>query len=223
MSYSVHSGDTLSGIASRFHTTIGALLKANPGIKNPNLIYVGEHLRIPGSKDTFTGSKKPPHKTSGGGTVGTSKGGASGVKAYEIARSVLGQNFSTLKHSGPLAAYLDKWVPNNVGCADFVSACLQKAGEIKAGEHNDNVRGLANNLSRDKHWSKVSLKNAKPGDVVCFDVPGEGHYGHTEIFAGWKNGRPLFIGSNNVNPDGSQRVSEGSVGYGIDAIFHYHG
>ena len=60
-------------------------------------------------------------------------------------------------------------------------------------------------------------------DVVAFEVPGEGHYAHTEIFAGYKNGRPTFIGSNNVNADGTQRISEGYAGYAIDAAFRYRG
>jgi hypothetical protein len=147
----------------------------------------------------------------------------SGADAYKVAHSVLGKNIDTLKHSGPLAKYLDKWVSNHVCCANFVSACLQKAGLITHGEHNDGVKNLSNNLAHDKHWSKASPSHMKPGDVVCFDVPGEGHFAHVEMFAGYKNGQPIFIGSNNVNPDGSQRISMGHAGYHIDAVYHYHG
>lgn len=43
--YTVKKGDTLSGIAKKYHTTVDALVKAN-GIKNKNLIYVGQELRI---------------------------------------------------------------------------------------------------------------------------------------------------------------------------------
>lgn len=46
--YKVKKGDTLSGIASRYGTTVSALAKAN-NIKNPNLIYAGNTLTIPGS------------------------------------------------------------------------------------------------------------------------------------------------------------------------------
>lgn len=41
------SGDTLWGIASRYGVALEDLLKANPGIKNPNLIRVGDKVVIP--------------------------------------------------------------------------------------------------------------------------------------------------------------------------------
>jgi LysM repeat protein len=146
-----------------------------------------------------------------------------GTDAYKVAREFLGHNISQLKYSGGLAKYLDKWPGNNVCCANFVSACLEKAGLIKPSEHNDTVRYLAGNLRNDPRWQSTSLAHAKPGDVVCFDVPGEGPYSHTVMFAGWKNGRPEFIGSNNVNSDGTQRITQEMMGYKIDAIFHYKG
>src|SRR5262245_45757720 len=56
-SYTIRSGDTLSGIAARYHTTVGALARLNH-LKNPSLIYTGHRLQIPGSHDTFE-----PHRT----------------------------------------------------------------------------------------------------------------------------------------------------------------
>ena len=43
--YIVKSGDTLSGIAKKFGTTVQQLVKLN-GIKNPNLIYVNQKIRV---------------------------------------------------------------------------------------------------------------------------------------------------------------------------------
>lgn len=53
MSYQIRPGDTLSGIASRYHTSVSALLRANPQIHNANLIYAGARLNIPGATDSF--------------------------------------------------------------------------------------------------------------------------------------------------------------------------
>jgi hypothetical protein len=41
------------------------------------------------------------------------------------------------------------------------------------------------------------------------------------LFAGWKNGKPVYIGSNNVNRDGTQRISYSTANYPIMAIHHY--
>lgn len=46
--YTVKKGDTLSGIAARFGTTVAKLVQLN-SIKNPNLIFPGQVLKLPGS------------------------------------------------------------------------------------------------------------------------------------------------------------------------------
>ena len=45
--YVVQSGDTLSEIAERFGVSLKALEAANPQIKNPDVIFPGQHIRIP--------------------------------------------------------------------------------------------------------------------------------------------------------------------------------
>ena len=45
--YTVKRGDTLWGIAKRFGVNLTALIAANPQIKNPNLIYSGNEVRLP--------------------------------------------------------------------------------------------------------------------------------------------------------------------------------
>lgn len=44
--YIVQSGDSLWSISQKFDTTINNLLKLNPQITNPNLIYVGQKIKI---------------------------------------------------------------------------------------------------------------------------------------------------------------------------------
>jgi len=62
--YTVVSGDTLSGIAARFGTTV-AKLQALNGIKDPNLIHVGQVLKI---LESGTGGSTT---SSGSGSSGT--------------------------------------------------------------------------------------------------------------------------------------------------------
>jgi len=45
-SYKIKSGDTLSQIAKKSGTTLKALLAANPGIKDPNKIGVGQEIKL---------------------------------------------------------------------------------------------------------------------------------------------------------------------------------
>ena len=44
--YMVQSGDTLGNIAVKYGTSVDAIVRAN-GIRNPNMIYKGQILRIP--------------------------------------------------------------------------------------------------------------------------------------------------------------------------------
>nr|WP_162990736.1 LysM peptidoglycan-binding domain-containing protein [Maliibacterium massiliense] len=64
--YTVQRGDTLSGIAARFGTTVAALAREN-NIANPNLIYPGQVLRI-------------------GGADGGTGGSAGGARTYTVRR-----------------------------------------------------------------------------------------------------------------------------------------
>lgn len=44
--YTVKKGDTLSQIAKKFNMSLNELLRLNPDIKNPNLIQIGQQIRI---------------------------------------------------------------------------------------------------------------------------------------------------------------------------------
>lgn len=67
----IRRGDSLGALAKKYKTTTSALAKAN-NIKNPDKIYAGAKLVIPGSKDVFTpASTKPqaPAKAPQGNTA----------------------------------------------------------------------------------------------------------------------------------------------------------
>lgn len=47
MRYIVQPGDTLFSIARRFGTTVNNILRVNPQITNPDLIFVGQIITVP--------------------------------------------------------------------------------------------------------------------------------------------------------------------------------
>ena len=61
--YTVVRGDTLSKIAAKYGVTVPAILAANPSIKNPNSINVGDQIIIPakgsGSSGGAVGGASP--------------------------------------------------------------------------------------------------------------------------------------------------------------------
>ena len=65
--YIVERRDTLRKIADKFNTTVAAILVANPSIKNPNLIQVGQRIILP------SGSKTPAVMTISGEAAAGSK------------------------------------------------------------------------------------------------------------------------------------------------------
>lgn len=221
--YRIRTGDTLSGIAHRYNTSVSALMRANPSISNPNLIYAGRTLNIPGARDEFTRptSSRPATRPSAPTQPSGPAPAAGSSRPYDLARQYLGWNARDLKVSNnAVGRAMQDWVPNNVNCANFVSGTLIASGQIRQSQGSASVYGLMGNLDRDSNFRRVSLSQARPGDVVSMRTPGGQH---VVLFAGWQNGRPLFIGSNNVNPDGSQRVSYSQMRYPIMAIHQYRG
>ncbi|KAK2954784.1 putative N-acetylmuramoyl-L-alanine amidase CwlA precursor [Blattamonas nauphoetae] len=67
INYTIKSGDTLSGIAARYKTTVAELVRIN-NISNPNLIRVGQVIKVPGNTPTPT-----PTPTPSGGSVTVSQ------------------------------------------------------------------------------------------------------------------------------------------------------
>lgn len=70
--YVIVAGDTLSAIATRYGTTVAAILRANPGI-NPNQLFVGQRICI------------PVRRPQPGPTPGPGPGGCRGGFLYTVA------------------------------------------------------------------------------------------------------------------------------------------
>src|SRR4051812_12954681 len=93
MSYRIQPGDTMSKIAARYGVSLSALEHANPQVKNPNLIYAGENLNIPGKSDSFGGT---PSKPSGTGSYTVRSGDSmSGIASRH------GVSLSALERANP--------------------------------------------------------------------------------------------------------------------------
>ncbi len=65
--YTVQRGDTLGNIARRFNTTIQILIQLNPQIINPNLIYPGQVINLPGGTGTVPTPVNTPTSPIAGG------------------------------------------------------------------------------------------------------------------------------------------------------------
>jgi hypothetical protein len=60
----VRPGDTMSGIAASHHVSLAAIERANPRVQNPNLIYAGQTLNLPGGKGGNAASAASPSPSS---------------------------------------------------------------------------------------------------------------------------------------------------------------
>lgn len=83
--YVVRRGDSLGAIAARFGVSVSAIVRAN-GIRNPNLIYAGQRLTIPGrGAATAAGTTSAPAT---GGVYVVRRGDSLGAIAARYGTSV---------------------------------------------------------------------------------------------------------------------------------------
>ncbi|WP_426755992.1 LysM peptidoglycan-binding domain-containing protein [Myxococcus sp. Y35] len=160
-SYTVKSGDTLSGIAGRYGTTVGALAQAN-NIANPNLIYVGQRLTIPGGGGASP-TRPTPNQPPVGGVDGPKPptGGSAGVTVQQL-RAVM-PNLSQAKAEQYLPYLNQAMAEANITTpkrkAAFLAQLAHESGQLRYME--EIASGAAYEGRRD-------LGNTQPGDGVRY-------------------------------------------------------
>lgn len=166
--YRVRSGDTLKRIARVHGIGLGELVAANPQIADPNVIRVGELVRVPSTDpDKPTQDITPPP---GGGTP----------KWYRLARREMADGIVEYGdpgehnpriieyHATVPAAFLENEIP---WCSSFVNWCMEQSG----------IPGTDSAVARSwERWGK-RLTEPKVGAVAVFwretKASGLGHVG----------------------------------------------
>lgn len=168
--YKIQSGDTLSQLAGRFGTSVDALAKAN-GIKNPDLIYAGASLRIPGGSDSFGGTSAaaPSSGTRGAQPIDASQFGNNAARLAETARRVAAGMNTT------------GW------CAKGVGDALDAAG--LSSQRVPSAYMKADILARDPRFREIDVSggNIPPGAVIVHPAGYNGAgsvHGHIAVSLG---------------------------------------
>ena len=191
--YRIRQGDTLSALATKFKTSVSELARANK-ISNPNMIYAGKTLKVPGH-DGSDGFDAP--RTSGSkGTKGT-KGtqGSNSTRGSEQTNSTAGANGSIqptaamrkLASAGRAAAMSIGGYSSQGLCATGVSKAIQNAFGFKVWGNGNQID---NNLPKNKFKQvNMSLEEALkiPGLVLTWEKTSSrlgSIYGHTAITTG---------------------------------------
>lgn len=93
--YTVQAGNTLSGIAYKYGVTVSQLQQWN-NISNPNVLYVGQTLKIyTNSSNSSSSSTTKPTSSSSSSSGTTSSTGSSSNQTSKIAYIYAGENGTT--------------------------------------------------------------------------------------------------------------------------------
>lgn len=83
--HTVVSGDTLSKIAAEYDTTLEEVIRANPQIKDPDVIYPGNKVTIPDDgSQSAPAATETASQSQGQTSVKTSISGITGIRAKQI-------------------------------------------------------------------------------------------------------------------------------------------
>ena len=160
----------------------------------------------------------PGHGAHGAGHPAQPPAGVTdALRAYQIGAHEVGRTIESLKHDPHWSHYLDG-VPDGECCANFISACYQKAGLITRAMHSDSVYGLIGNLRASGHWEEIGIAHAQKGDYVALRTGSE----HAVLFSHSQGRQHFFLGSNNISGS-MQKISVEEMGYPILSVWRHKG
>lgn len=147
-SYTVKSGDTLSGIADQYGTSYEALAQLN-GISNPNDIYVGQVIKVSGASST---PRQTVSHAAGSYTV------QSGDTLSDIA-SRYGTSYEVLAQLNGISNPNDIYVGQTIRLGSGASANYnnQSSGQGYTVQSGDTLSGIAARYGLD--WTSLAAKN----------------------------------------------------------------
>ncbi|HET9070448.1 MAG TPA: LysM peptidoglycan-binding domain-containing protein [Acidimicrobiales bacterium] len=170
--YRVQAGDTLATIATRFGTTVANLAGLNR-ISNPNLIYVGELLRVSGTA---------PARHTVAATVAVETPTAPSTPASPPAPSTSSSGESAAAATAVRVALQQVGVPYVWGgesrqgfdCSGLVTYAYAAAG----------VSLAHYSVSQYQETTRISESQLLPGDLVFYDTGSGAQPGHVAMYIG---------------------------------------
>lgn len=161
--YTVRSGDTLSSIAARFGTSYQSLASLN-GIANPNLIEVGQVLRVSGTASAPAAATTSPAPATATTTAAVAAPASS--QAEIAVRTALAQVGKPYQWAGA--------GPNAFDCSGLMMYAWQAAG----------VSLAHYTVSQYQETTRISEGQLQPGDLVFYDTGSGAEPGHVTMYIG---------------------------------------
>lgn len=173
--YKIKKGDTLSGIAKKYGTSVTELAKLN-NISNPNLIYAGNTIKLPGTSSTSGGTQASAPTTSApktqttSPTTGISTNTSNNLAKYE----------NDYRESDDVVAAKNNL--NNLTTPDYAPSYQEQLDEI----YNSiiNRKDFSYDLNGDMLYNQYKDQYVKQGQMAMMDTMGQaaaltGGYGNS--------------------------------------------
>ncbi|WP_270368475.1 LysM peptidoglycan-binding domain-containing protein [Limosilactobacillus fermentum] len=168
MTYTVKSGDTLSSIASSYNTTTSTLTSLN-NLSNPNLIYVGQVLKVAGSStsvSTSTSSSSASQATTSGTyTVKAGDTLSSIASSYNTTTAALASANSISNANLIYVGQVLKVTGTSSGTSTTTSSTSSTSGSytVKSG---DSLSAIA--AAHGLNWKTLAAKNNIASPYVIY-------------------------------------------------------